>query len=58
MKCPKCQKENTRVFDTRAFGEQTKRLRVCRKCGSVFTTYEKVEKETVVSKNTHVRRVI
>lgn len=57
MQCPKCQKENTRVFDTRTFGEQTKRQRVCRSCGGVFTTYEKAEEKTIVTKNTHVRRV-
>ena len=45
MKCPFCNKDNTRVIDSRPADENTsiRRRRVCDSCGKRFTTYEKVE---------------
>lgn len=47
MKCPKCESETTRVKDTRKFGEQTKRIRICKICACNFTTYEAIDKADV-----------
>lgn len=45
MKCPFCNKENTRVIDSRPAEENNaiRRRRLCDECGKRFTTYEKVE---------------
>ena len=45
MKCPFCNKENTRVVDSRPAedGDAIRRRRQCDACGKRFTTYEKVE---------------
>ena len=45
MKCPFCNKENTKVIDSRAVddGSAIRRRRQCDECGKRFTTYEKVE---------------
>ena len=45
MKCPFCNKENTRVVDSRPAedGDAIRRRRQCDECGKRFTTYEKVE---------------
>ena len=45
MKCPFCNRENTRVIDSRPAedGSSIRRRRVCDECGKRFTTYEKVE---------------
>lgn len=45
MKCPFCNKENTRVIDSRPAddGSSIRRRRQCDLCGKRFTTYEKVE---------------
>jgi transcriptional repressor NrdR len=45
MKCPLCNKENTRVIDSRPAedGLSIRRRRECDACGRRFTTYEKVE---------------
>ena len=45
MRCPFCNKDNTKVIDSRPV-EDTKsirRRRMCESCGKRFTTYEKVE---------------
>lgn len=45
MKCPFCNKENTRVIDSRPAEENNsiRRRRMCDECGKRFTTYEKIE---------------
>ena len=45
MKCPFCNKENTKVIDSRPAEEDNsiRRRRQCDECGKRFTTYEKVE---------------
>lgn len=45
MKCPFCNKENTRVIDSRPAEENNsiRRRRLCDECGKRFTTYEKIE---------------
>jgi transcriptional repressor NrdR len=45
MKCPFCNKDNTRVIDSRPADENNsiRRRRQCDECGRRFTTYEKVE---------------
>ncbi len=46
MKCPYCQKDGSRVIDSRAAddGSTIRRRRECPHCGRRFTTYEVVEK--------------
>lgn len=43
MKCPKCKSERSKVYDTRPFGEETYRRRLCLGCGFSFVTYERYE---------------
>lgn len=45
MKCPFCNKENTKVVDSRPAEDSStiRRRRQCERCGKRFTTYEKVE---------------
>ena len=45
MKCPYCNKENTRVVDSRPSeaDNSIRRRRECDDCGKRFTTYEKIE---------------
>lgn len=45
MKCPFCNKENTKVIDSRPAEDNNsiRRRRQCDECGKRFTTYEKVE---------------
>lgn len=45
MKCPFCNKDNTRVVDSRPADDNSsiRRRRLCDECGKRFTTYEKVE---------------
>ncbi|MCI9542549.1 MAG: transcriptional repressor NrdR [Lachnospiraceae bacterium] len=45
MKCPFCNKENTKVIDSRPAEDNSsiRRRRQCDECGKRFTTYEKVE---------------
>lgn len=45
MKCPYCNKDNTRVIDSRPADENNsiRRRRQCDECNRRFTTYEKVE---------------
>ncbi len=45
MKCPFCNKDNTRVIDSRPADENNsiRRRRQCDECSRRFTTYEKVE---------------
>lgn len=45
MRCPYCNKTDTRVIDSRPAeeGNSIRRRRCCDECGKRFTTYEKVE---------------
>lgn len=45
MHCPACQKEETKVVDSRVIerGTAIRRRRECEKCGHRFSTYEQVE---------------
>lgn len=45
MKCPFCNKDDTRVIDSRPSDENTaiRRRRLCDNCKKRFTTYEKVD---------------
>lgn len=45
MKCPFCNKDNTRVIDSRPAEDNNsiRRRRSCDECGKRFTTYEKIE---------------
>ena len=45
MRCPFCNKDNTKVIDSRSVEDTNsiRRRRMCESCGKRFTTYEKVE---------------
>ena len=45
MRCPFCHVDDTRVIDSRLFGEgdRVRRRRLCSGCNSRFTTYEQAE---------------
>ncbi len=45
MRCPKCQKDETKVVDSRpaADGLAIRRRRECESCGFRFSTYEEIE---------------
>jgi transcriptional repressor NrdR len=45
MKCPKCKNLDTKVIDSRIAedGKTIRRRRECEKCGSRFTTFERME---------------
>ncbi len=45
MYCPKCKAEDTRVIDSRIAeeGRTIRRRRECEKCGTRFTTFERIE---------------
>ena len=45
MRCPFCSHENSQVKDSRHSEDNTsiKRRRFCEKCGSRFTTYERIQ---------------
>lgn len=49
MRCPKCGEIEDKVIDSRESkdGEEIRRRRECLKCGERFTTYEKLERETL-----------
>jgi transcriptional repressor NrdR len=60
MKCNQCQKNDTKVIESRdaADGEAIRRRRVCIHCGHRFTTYERVERpQLVVVKSSGVREL-
>jgi transcriptional repressor NrdR len=48
MKCPYCEKKETRVIDTREVGEGIRRRRECKSCRQRFTTYERVAKTSLL----------
>jgi transcriptional repressor NrdR len=43
MKCPYCGYKDTKVTDSRGVTQGIRRRRQCLKCGSRFTTYERVQ---------------
>lgn len=45
MKCPRCQKDETKVVDSRPVEEEDaiRRRRECEACGFRFSTYEQIE---------------
>ncbi len=54
MKCPYCNKEETKVTDKRDNEGITRRRRECLKCAKRFTTYERVEMDLhVIKKDGH-----
>ena len=50
MKCPHCQSPDSKVVESRdvASGESIRRRRECEKCGTRFTTYERVERPSLI----------
>lgn len=48
MKCPYCEKKDTRVIDTREVGEGVRRRRECKSCQQRFTTYERVARTSLL----------
>lgn len=50
MKCHNCQSIDSKVIESRdvADGEAIRRRRECLKCGSRFTTYERIERPSLV----------
>lgn len=52
MKCPYCSFDKTKVIDKRESGDlvSNRRRRECLRCGKRFTTYERVETGTTISK--------
>ena len=60
MKCNKCQQADTKVIESRdvSDGEAIRRRRVCLKCNSRFTTYERIERpQIIVVKNDGTREL-
>ncbi|MBR6337824.1 MAG: transcriptional repressor NrdR [Ruminococcus sp.] len=48
MKCPFCGYEDTKVIDSRPSEGKKRRRRECSQCGKRFTTYEVLEKPTLM----------
>lgn len=60
MKCSQCQRDDTKVIESRdvAEGEAIRRRRVCNHCQYRFTTYERLERpQLVVIKNGGTREL-
>ena len=47
MQCPYCQSEDSKVIDSRNVGAGIRRRRECLSCKSRFTTYERIEAQTL-----------
>lgn len=47
MRCPFCSTQDTAVKDSRTTDDQVRRRRFCNKCGSRFTTYERIELRSI-----------
>ena len=43
MKCPSCGEPESKVIDSRSLGDEIRRRRECTRCGSRFTTYERLQ---------------
>ena len=48
MRCPFCHYEDTKVIDSRPSENKKRRRRECSNCGKRFTTYEIVEKPSLM----------
>lgn len=48
MKCPYCGYKDSKVTDSRGVAQGIRRRRQCLKCGSRFTTYERVQELNLV----------
>ena len=60
MRCPFCSYENSQVKDSRATEDNTsiRRRRLCEKCGSRFTTYERIQlRDLIVIKKNNQKEV-
>lgn len=44
MHCPKCGDDDSKVIESRDTGDSVRRRRECLKCGSRYTTYERIER--------------
>ena len=44
MHCPKCGNNDSKVIESRDTGDSVRRRRECLKCGSRYTTYERIER--------------
>jgi transcriptional repressor NrdR len=44
MHCPKCGDDESKVIESRDTGDSVRRRRECLKCGSRYTTYERLER--------------
>ena len=57
MKCPYCNRESTKVIDSRPVeGNAIRRRRQCENCGKRYTTYERIENDPhIVIKKDMVR---
>jgi transcriptional repressor NrdR len=50
MQCPYCAQPDSRVVDTRATGDGTRRRRECLNCHKRFTTYEQITEQLLIVK--------
>lgn len=60
MKCSQCQRDDTKVIESRDVtdGQAVRRRRACLHCGYRFTTYERIERpQLVVVKNDGTREL-
>jgi len=60
MRCPFCSHENSQVKDSRPSDDNTsiRRRRFCEKCGSRFTTYERIQlRDLIVVKKNNQKEI-
>ena len=60
MRCPFCSHENSQVKDSRPSDDNTsiRRRRFCEKCGSRFTTYERIQlRDLIVIKKNNQKEI-
>ncbi len=60
MRCPFCSYENSQVKDSRATEDNTsiRRRKLCEKCGSRFTTYERIQlRDLIVIKKNNQKEI-
>lgn len=49
MRCPFCEKEDTKVIDSRLLDDNSiRRRRLCESCNKRFTTYERLEQPEII----------
>ena len=49
MRCPFCEKEDTKVIDSRLLDDNSiRRRRLCEACNKRFTTYERLEQPEII----------